>query len=502
MRYRATLAVAIGSFGLLWAGEAGAETLTRQEAIARALRQNPQIAAARARVKQAEAMKGQADAARWPRISVAAGTGPSLQADLVDGTAVGSRESAYDVEIDDLTITVGAQAGVLQPLYTFGKISHRRDAAEHAIDARQAQTDMTRAEVALEVARLYEGYLFARDATRFFEEVQRMLEPSIQETEQRLEAGKPDVSEKDLLQLQSAMSIAKTQLHRAQAAMQQAEGGIRAYLGMSENETFEPAEPSLEVIPAQPPTYERLVGTAKAQRPELLALREGAAAFNQLAEAEEAGYFPDFFALATATAAYTPGRDLVTSRYVYDPLYHFVPNLIVGVRWTLQGDMPGEKAAEQRAAAMDLQNQRRWAFQGIPAEVRKAYEDVQRASKDIDVASEGVQRAKKWIVRATADYTIGLTESEQVADALEAYALLRVQAIESRYRYNVAMAELAKATGTLAAGGDRLYPGEASEHQPPADARATQGAVGRDKPQSSPKPSALHAPEGGNDDDS
>jgi outer membrane protein TolC len=61
-------------------------------------------------------------------------------------------------------------------------------------------------------------------------------------------------------------------------------------------------------------------------------------------------------------------------------------------------------------------------------------------------------------VRAEADVAVGLGASRDVTDAARAYAELRVAYFDAAYRHNVALAELARATGTLNDPDSSLYP--------------------------------------------
>jgi outer membrane protein TolC len=99
----------------------------------------------------------------------------------------------------------------------------------------------------------------------------------------------------------------------------------------------------------------------------------------------------------------------------------------------------------------------RWADLGIPAELRRAYEEAVRAGKDVERGSEAVGKAKKWMVQAAADYSVGLLDVRETFDAVEAYVSLRTAVMKARYDYNVAMAALSVATGTLDGDSDILY---------------------------------------------
>ena len=454
-------AAGLGLLGLwLLSLPALGEPITRAEALRRAVRPNPQVAAAAAEVAKAEALRGQADALRFPEVTLYGAFGPSQRAELVPGTAVQSTRSIFDTDWGDLTVTIGGRLELLQPLYTFGKIGLRREAARHGIEARRAQQAMTQAEVALEVARLYEGQLLARDMLRFAEEVEHTLQRSIADTRARMEEGVGDVSELDLLRLETAVSAARVVKNQAAAGLAQAGAGLVAYLGLPAGTQLEPAEPELMALGVEPSPLEALIAEALAGRPEMVALAQGITAHQRLAAAEWAGVLPDRFAMAFLSGAYTPGRDFVNTRFVVDPLHHLIPGVIVGLRWQLQGDMPAQRANEARAEASRLAGLEAWAKAGIPAEVTRSFRDVTRARRDLPELAAGVQKGRQWVVRAAADYEVGFGDSRSVSDAVEAYALLRGGELEARYRLNVALAELAHATGNLAGGASALYPGE------------------------------------------
>jgi outer membrane protein len=432
--------------------------LSRGSAVAIALRQNPRIAAAAAGEQVAQAHRGQARAARAPNVTALLGTGPSLRAKLVPGSAVASTENIYgDVGPGDLSVVIGSRLEITQPLYTFGKIAERERAAEHELSARRSETELTRADVALRVAQMYEGLLFARAIERFFEETEHWVSRSLEDARRDVTAG-GDATEQDVLRLEAARAAARLGWHQGLAGARQAEAGLLAYLSLAAGALPPLVETGLEPLSVELPEPQVLVALALSRRPELVALREGSAAYQALARAEAAGNLPDFFALAFASAAYTPGRDLADSRYVQDPLNGFYPGLLVGARWQLTLGMPDARASEQRALASQLSELARFARSGIPAEVLVAYEDIQRARADGVDAQLGVTAAKSWLVRAEADAAVGLGASRDVTDAARAYAELRVAYFDAAYRHNVALAALARATGTLNDPDSSLYP--------------------------------------------
>jgi outer membrane protein TolC len=322
----------------------------------------------------------------------------------------------------------------------------------------QAQSQMTSAEVAFEVARLYESWLFARDLTLFFDDTLHWLGRAVDSTDEQIERGS-GATEQDKLRIQAATGAVQIGFHQADAGRRQAEGGLVAYLALPPGTTLQPVEERFEALKFEPVNEHTLGGLALQKRPEITALAAGAQAYRALGDAEQADDLPDFFALAFASGAFTPGRDLIDTRFVVDPLNHFVPGALLGARWKWgTGGMASARAEENYAKARELQQTRRWAEHGFPAQVKKALEDVRRASLDIRSAEVAVQQSKSWTVRASADYAIGFGDSRDVADSSTAFVRLRVAYLEAILRHNIALAELAKATGTLKASDSPFYP--------------------------------------------
>ena len=191
----------------LAAPAANARTLDRRSAVQAALAQNPQIAAARAQEAVIKAQRRQVDSARWPMVTFTAGIGPSMKATVVPGTQVESTKSLYhDLSVSDLSAVFLGNLTAIQPLYTFGKIAIRQEAADAGLRAREAQTRMTKADVAFEVAQIYEGYLYARDAQRYFDEILHWLASTRQTAQDHLAGKVKGVTERDLLRLDAGIA--------------------------------------------------------------------------------------------------------------------------------------------------------------------------------------------------------------------------------------------------------------------------------------------------------
>ena len=92
---------------------------------------------------------------------------------------------------------VGAQVDVTQPLYTFGKIAHARNAARAGLDAQRALADEAAGDLAVDAARAYWGVKLAR-------ELGVMLDDGIDEIDEALEEDFADQAGRSRSRIASA----------------------------------------------------------------------------------------------------------------------------------------------------------------------------------------------------------------------------------------------------------------------------------------------------------
>lgn len=437
--------------------------LDRGEALRRVLKLNPQITAQQAEELRAKARIGQVNAVKWPQLSLLAGVATGFSAENSDRSQNGVRselEAIGEFNIDQVRPTFLGQVTITQPLYTFGKIGKREAAAKASLKAAKAQTRLKASEVAVEFANIYESHLYAKDIKLFVTDILGVVEGSIEETQIRLEAEAFDVTRQDLLRLQAGLGAAKLILNQANAGISQTLEGLRAYLQLPHDTEFKTKEAHLDPVSKEPTPLETLIDTALHKRPEFKALDHAVEVYNALSEAEFADYFPNLFVAGYASGAFTPDRDFVQSRYIVDPLGHVVIGGMVGAQWTLSWDMASHRAEEAQADVHRYANLKLWAETGVPAEVNRYFQAVERARKDLAQLKESLPVTREWVVRSSADFSSGFADSRAVVEAVQAFVLMQNSQIDAVYRLNTNLALLAQATGAIIEGHSTIYPGE------------------------------------------
>ncbi|MEM5790291.1 MAG: TolC family protein, partial [Syntrophobacteraceae bacterium] len=138
--------------------------LSLDQLIQMALEYSPELKMADQEVLAAKGDLRQAKAGSLPQLELTGVIGPAEKANepivlfdrFVDGRRVGR---LVDQDREAVTFFGRLDFTITQPLYTFGKISNRQDAAALGVEAQIAGRDKKRNEVILNIKELYYAYL-------------------------------------------------------------------------------------------------------------------------------------------------------------------------------------------------------------------------------------------------------------------------------------------------------------------------------------------------------
>ena len=142
---------AIGVPQLAWAQTPAVKTVyTLKDLIQRALATSPEIRQFQRGAEVALAKKDQADAGRYAQIELTAVVGPSPRA---RGTVAASPDRKDTPVITNVFERV--EMTLVQPLYTFGKITGYREAAAEGVKVEKARVEEKASDVILRIKELY-----------------------------------------------------------------------------------------------------------------------------------------------------------------------------------------------------------------------------------------------------------------------------------------------------------------------------------------------------------
>jgi outer membrane protein TolC len=341
-----------------------------------------------------------------------------------------------------------ADVTLIQPIYTFGKISSYKEAASSGIRVAKASVDKKTSDIVLRTKQLYYSLLLAKDMRNLVLEIKDELVDSIRKLEKQLEIGSPWAEETHLYKLKAFLGEVEKSLNEAEKGNALAKDALMTSAGIDKMADFDIADSTLAPEARIPDNLKNYMKNAVELRSEFIQLKEGLNAKNALIDVEKSSYYPQLFLGLTASIADATNRDRVKNPFIYDYFRHSYGAAFLGLKWSLDFGITKGKVNEAQAEYQKLIEKKKFADEAIPFEVRKAYLDLEEAKKNIVETETAYKNAKKWLISAVANFDLGVGEAKEIGDAAVAYAQIKADYLRSLYNQNLAFANLSYASGT------------------------------------------------------
>lgn len=401
-------------------------------------RNHPNIAASRARIMQARAQLSEAHFAPFSQFKL---TGGIALAPTLKGTDVFSPNT--DVSLtSSLAMAWQMSISGVVPLWTFGKITNLWDAASEGVHVAEAQLELDRDAVRVDVRKAYFGLQLARDAKYLLKDVSDAILKGVANLEKQIAKGTGD--ELDLLKLQTYAAELDVRAADADKFDATALAGLRFYTGVRDID--------IPDAPIKPPKHElghvtRYLSAAEVYRPEIAMARHGIAARTAQVHLARSQFFPDVGLGLSVSMSAAPAIADQLNPYVVDPgnFFHYGAALVF--QWKL--DFPAQYARLKYAEAQleEVRAQQRYALGGVGAEVEIAYADCVAWKKEADRYAKAVKTAKRWLIGVQQGIDVGTKEDKDLLEPAKAYATNRFSQLNAVMELDNAMSRLAKATG-------------------------------------------------------
>jgi outer membrane protein TolC len=402
-----------------------------------ARRNYPKVAAARAGLRKKRADRALARRAPFSELKASGGvaTVPSLT-----GTNIYSPDT--DVSFSS-NMSLAWQAGIewVFPLWTFGKIDSVWDAADANVTVGKHEVRKAKNEVMVEVRRAYYGAQLARDAMVLLRDAEKRIDKYLGRLEQAVAAGEGD----DIELLKLKMHRAELDARHSEAAKQAtvALSGLRFLTGVHGD--FDIPDEPLERTKHRLGPLPRYLAAARLHRPEINMARAGVLARQAQVRLERARAYPDVGLGFRWKYASAPEIADQRNPFVKDAANYHSYGAGLVFEWKLQ-----PIAARLAGANAELEKMRateRYALGGVGVEVEKAYAEAEDAALRLEAYERAAKYARQWLIKVQQGIDIGTFDDEDIIDPAKEYALKRFSVMSATFDYNVAMAQLALATG-------------------------------------------------------
>ncbi len=414
---------------------------TLDRCLSLAERNYPKVHEARSKLDRMRAQLREAKTAPYSQFNL---DGGMIVAPTVRGTNI------YSPNTDDaltsnmsLAWRVGIEGVV--PLWTFGKISNLRDAAEAQTRVGQHDIKKEQNEVKLSVREAFYGAQLARDARALVQSAIRRIDKHLGSLEKKVDEGDGD----DIELLKLKMYRAELVARQVQAGTQErvALAALRFLVGVDRKKAFDIPDEPLERVSHTLGPLAHYLTAARLYRPEVNMARAGVVARRAQMRLERSKYFPDLGLALRAQWAQAPEITDQVNPFVRDPANFVRYGAGLVLRWKLDFLPQAARVAQARANLEQMRATERFALGGVAVEVERAFHEARGAKRRLEAFTEATQYAKRWLIKVQQGIDIGTFDDEDIVDPAKEYALKKFARMSAVFDYNMALAKLALATG-------------------------------------------------------
>lgn len=430
------------------------EVFGLDQLIERAVERSPEIKEAEQDVRAALSDLAQAKAGQWAQMDVIAVTGPSQNAknpsiEVNAKPGADNKLHGHIIDHDENNVGIFGRLDLViaQPLYTFGKISHRQDAAKAGAEAQRAAKEKKRGEVIRNVKELYFALIVANQGKSAAKDTDDFIQDARRRIQALLAHGSKNVDASDLYRLEAFEAEVKQFKVKADS------GARMAYLALKKTIDYPPNKDFRLDISELPKgsrglgNQDDLIRKALDQRPEFDQLKKGLEAQKSMVEATQADLYPSVFVAGIGSFAGAPNREYFENSYFRDEFNHTEGGIILGTQWHFDLGLGKAKVQKAKAEYQKLVHTKEYAERNIPLEVAKYYQDVLEAQSAYEVYGKAAVAARKWIVSSFTNFDMGVGTAKDMFDAIDRYGKNQGEYLLGLFNYHVALANLSYATG-------------------------------------------------------
>jgi len=358
---------------------------------------------------------------------------------------------------------------LVQPLFTWGKITSGIEAATNAVGVKIAEHDGLEATVIEQTKTLYYNVVLARSVRGILEDARDGFDDALETARERRDDGDVDITELDILYLRVGRAETIKAIPGLVAGEKAALEALRVLAGAEPRSPLDVRDRVLELEAVVLEPLDHYLAELYEVSPAWRQIDQGVQAQVHELSRAEAEYFPDLLFTGYFGYSYAPQRDRQLNPFAFDQ-FNFLrgPGGFLTVRWPLNFHITATKVQKARAELGHLQAQRRQARQGLAVELVSAYERVVGTRQAVEDLADGRKAGRAILTLAVTNFDLAIGDAAEILNALGSYARVSSSYYEAVRDYNVALAGLARVLGaeTVGHGPSAINPAEASAEGP------------------------------------
>jgi outer membrane protein len=413
-------------------------TLTLEDAIDLALRQNPNYLAAQEKEGQARGMLREAVSRFLPSLNMQGTNTLAEKLFVLEFPSLIPGEPPQRISVD-FTRDFQASLAFSLPLYAGGRLVAGYKQADHNLSSTQESIRLSEQETIFNVKKSFYGYLLAREFFAVAEEASKLAEEFHKNVKSLYDVGMS--SKFDLLRSEVQVANLKPQLIRAKNGRDVAELGLKVALGIELSKPIEVvAKDGLSFAPLDP-DVDKWVEEALRKRPELRQIDQQRLMAGESLKIARGAILPTL----AVGGAYNSWADSLSFRKGTWQNYYSI-NLSLTVP-LFNGFESRARIGQSKAAIREIDWIRKGMTDMIAFEVRQAILNYQQSRESLLSQEKNVEQAQEAVRIAELNFSEGLATALDVLTAQVALSQARTNYSQGLYDCVISEAQLDKALG-------------------------------------------------------
>ncbi|NOZ86718.1 MAG: TolC family protein [Deltaproteobacteria bacterium] len=435
----------------------GIQGMSLNDCLKYALEHSPALDAEHAGVEAMEAKRLQAVWSWIPRISISSIlAGPTSKAELAYDPVTRSRDPsktgsvALDQASGDGELNYGEEVGVMwrfgiqavMPIYTFGKISSLKKAAEKGLEAAIDSEAMKKQKLKRDIRKTFFAYQAAREILAVLKDGSRKLDQAEQKVSDSLDEDEDTYSETDLFKIRVYGAEVKARVAETKKMVAMAEEGMKFLLGWPGRQQLVLEHEDLSEEKEVLQDLDTLLGLARKENPIAKAVTCGLAAKTQIVSNRTANFFPDLYLAGGFNYSVDTAAQDLHNPFLYDNRNFKSAGAFIGLKWNIDFPMLIGRLKEAQAELKKTEAARKIALEGLSLKVKEGYLETKRAAAALVAYKKARKAGRSWLVSATLNWGVGTLEADDFIDAIKAYSVAEIAYTKALLEYHDSLADL------------------------------------------------------------
>jgi len=357
---------------------------------------------------------------------------------------------SYDFENDFSFSHLGGffrtEVEIIQPIWTFGKISNYQDAAKMGFTLAEWEQRKRTSEFRYLVKRAFYTLLYSTESITTLKEVETRLKDAAEKVEKQLLKDADNVFETDRLKIKVFQADVGNRMIDAVRGQKISKAALAEMLDLAGDWVVDQDKLIAEQVEGLEKS--QIVSAALRARPELQQL----ATLISIKESERLAIrgdlFPTIFVAGKINFAVAPGREDIKNPFLVDDFNKFDLGAVLGMKMDLGFYRTINKMDQIRAEIDRMKAQRAQLMAKVKLDAEKSFEEAVGAVGGIVVNEDGFRAARSWLTSAGLAFNLGTAETKDVLESFAAFFKARADLVRSVFNLNMALSELSDVAGT------------------------------------------------------